>query len=159
MIDVFNGPSLNEATARRDATTVPTQAFTLVNSRFVHDMALALATRVEEMGGSIEQKIDQTYLLAFNRTPSRQERDLALSHVRSWTTQHERTKPPEPPARKPLIRSITSELTGAEVPIQEDDNPAGYEENLQPADVTAETRALGDLALVLVNSNEFLYVY
>ena len=159
MIDVFNGPSLNEATAKRDATTVPTQAFTLVNSRFVHEMSLALAARVEKVGGSLEQKIDGAYLLALNRIPSRQERDLALARVRSWTAQHERVKPPERPARKPLIRGITSELTGAEVPIQEDDDPAGYEENLQPGDVSAETRALGDLALVLVNSNEFLYVY
>jgi hypothetical protein len=30
---------------------------------------------------------------------------------------------------------------------------------LKPWDVSAETRALADICLVLLNSNEFIYVY
>ena len=59
----------------------------------------------------------------------------------------------------PLVRSITSELTGNEVKIEEDIDPVAYEENLQPGEVSPETRALADLTLVLFNSNEFVYVY
>ncbi len=44
-IDVFNGPSLDESTERRLATTVPTQVFSLFNSQFTHDAALQFAVR------------------------------------------------------------------------------------------------------------------
>ena len=42
----------------------------------------------------------------------------------------------------PLVRSITSELTGNEVKVEEDTDPVAYEENLQPSEVSPETRAL-----------------
>jgi hypothetical protein len=35
----------------------------------------------------------------------------------------------------------------------------GYVPNLKPWDVAAETRALAELCLVLLNSSELLYVY
>ena len=34
-----------------------------------------------------------------------------------------------------------------------------YERDLMPWDVDASTRALAELCLVMINSNEFLYVY
>ena len=34
MLDVLNGPSFNESTPTRDATTIPTQAFAMLNSSF-----------------------------------------------------------------------------------------------------------------------------
>ena len=34
-----------------------------------------------------------------------------------------------------------------------------YKSDLKPWDVSAETRALADICLVLLNSNEFIYVY
>ena len=43
--------------------------------------------------------------------------------------------------------------------IEEETDPVAYEENLQPGRCQPETRALADLALVLFNSNEFVYVY
>ena len=45
LLDVFNGPSLAESTAKRDATTIPTQAYALMNGEFLQDMALALASK------------------------------------------------------------------------------------------------------------------
>jgi len=38
-------------------------------------------------------------------------------------------------------------------------NMVGYERDLKPWDVTAETRALAELCLVLFNSSEFVYIY
>ena len=59
-----------------------------------------------------------------------------------------------------ITRSLVEELTG---------QPFEYEEILpvfenyvrdkKPADVSANTRALADLCLLLFNSNEFFYVY
>ena len=36
---------------------------------------------------------------------------------------------------------------------------SGYVPDLKPADVEPETRALAELCLVLLNANEFVYVY
>jgi hypothetical protein len=50
-------------------------------------------------------------------------------------------------------------LTGATFEFVQPEDPAPYEANLHPAETAPETRALADLALVLLNSNEFVYVH
>jgi hypothetical protein len=155
-LDVFNGASLNESTEKRGATTVPTQVFALFNSSFVHDMALAFAARVEKAGGD---RIETAYRYAFNRAPREAEKAQVREYLQKMTAMHRADAPAPPKDRKPLVRSITSELTGNEVKVEEDADPVAYEENLQPGAVGPETRALADLALVLFNSNEFVYVY
>ena len=67
--------------------------------------------------------------------------------------------PPGRTERKPLRRSITSELTGEVFRFEELPAPWQTEPNRKPADVSPWVRALADLALVLFNSNEFVYVY
>ena len=47
LVEVLNGPTLDLACDRRDASTVATQAFALFNSQFAHDQALAFAARLE----------------------------------------------------------------------------------------------------------------
>jgi hypothetical protein len=155
-LDVFNGASLNESTEKRTATTVPTQVFALFNSSFVHDMALAFAAGVEKSGG---ERVTTAYQLALNRAPRAAERASIQEYLMRMTAYHRQQKPPAARGRKALVRSITSELTGNEVRVEEESEPVTYEENLQPGEVTPEVRALADLALVLFNSNEFAYVY
>jgi hypothetical protein len=54
---------------------------------------------------------------------------------------------------------MVEELTGEMVHWDEDLSAlADYERDLMPWQVTPEIRALADLCLVLLNSNEFLYV-
>ncbi|MGH9664415.1 MAG: DUF1553 domain-containing protein, partial [Bryobacteraceae bacterium] len=158
-LDVFNGPSLNESTEQRLATTVPTQVFALFNSKFAHGMALAFAVRLDKMGGNDTGKIDNAFRYALNRLPREEERRASLAFLQKATADHRREPPPPKEERKPPVRSITSELTGAEVEIAEDPEPVKYTENIQAADVSPETRALADFLLVLFNSNEFVYVY
>jgi hypothetical protein len=155
-LDVFNGASLNESTEKRGATTVPTQVFALFNSSFVHDIALAFAARVERAGGD---RIQTAFRLAFNRSPRDDEKAQVSGYLRRMTEMHRAQPAPPRKDRKPLVRSITSELTGNEVTVEEDTEPVTYEENLQASQARPETRALADLALVLFNSNEFVYVY
>jgi hypothetical protein len=103
--------------------------------------------------------LDQTFLLALGRRPGAQEAKLAGDFLRrreSFYRQHP-AQPEAPP--KPLVRSITSELTGTAVQVEEDQLPVKYEEDLKPSDVNAQVRALADLALALFNTNEFVYVY
>ena len=151
MVDVLNGPSFNESTPTRDATTIPTQAFAMLNSSFANHRALALAATANS--------VERTFLLALGRHPSAQEARLSADFVKrreDYYKQHPAT--PEPPA-KPLVRAITSELTGTAVQVEEDQVPVPYESDLMPTQVSANVRALADLALSLFNTNEFVYVY
>ncbi|MBY0506686.1 MAG: PSD1 and planctomycete cytochrome C domain-containing protein [Bryobacteraceae bacterium] len=155
-IDVFNGPSLDLACERRVASTVPTQSFTLFNGQFAHDAALALAARAAKES---PDGIRRTFELAYARDPEASELTEARNlYARSlaWHRQH---PAPKPPPRKPLIHRITSELTGESFSFQQEESESAYEANLHPSEVTPEVRALSDVALALLNANEFSYVY
>ena len=54
---------------------------------------------------------------------------------------------------------ITSELTGEQHRFVQQEDPAVFEGNLQPGQLSAATRALANIMLSLFNSNEFVYVY
>jgi hypothetical protein len=151
MLEVLNAASMNESTARRDETTIPTQAYALFNSEFARTQALALAQRA----GSI----DNLWLRVLLRAPTAEEKSLAEKHLAARLAWHTAHKPPPRAERKPLVRAITSELTGDEVMITEDADPQPYEEDLHPAQAPPRTRALADIALALLNANEFLYPY
>ena len=57
-----------------------------------------------------------------------------------------------------LTRRMVEEMTGEEFDWQETlDRMHGYQRDLKPWDVGPATRALADVCLVLLNSNEFLY--
>ena len=159
MVEVYNGPSLDESCERRQATTVPTQVFALFNSRFAYDMALAFGARLANLSADPRAQIDHAFRLAYNRVPSEPERARLLQHLKQMADHHRRFPPPARQRRQALVRSITSELTGRRFDLAEEDDPVEYEENLQPHQVGAEVRALADVALVLFNSNEFIYVY
>jgi hypothetical protein len=151
MIDVLNGPSFNESTPTRDATTIPTQAFAMLNSDFANHRALALAARADSL--------DQVFLLALGRRPTTKESGITLDFLRRREAYYKQHPAPPEPAPKPLIRSITSELTGTAVQVEEDQLPVKYETDLQPSHVSPHVRALADVAVALFNSNEFIYVY
>ena len=70
-----------------------------------------------------------------------------------------RAEPAPRPTRPPIVHTITSELTGEQFRFVQSDPAGDYEYPLHPSEVGAETRALSDIALALVNSNEFIYVY
>lgn len=159
VVEVFNGPNQNDSCERRESTTVPTQVFALFNSKFARDMALAFAVRLEKIAAGQSARIDWAFRFAFNRLPTGAERKLALEHLDRATEEHRRAVTPAVPERKLLVRSLIGEYTGKRFDFEEETRPADYEENLQPAQVSPETRALADLALVLLNSNEFIYIY
>ena len=158
LIEVFNGPSPDLSCERREASTVPTQAFGLLNSEFVNDMALAMAARLQRESPTLEDRIRRAFQLAFSRPPEPAEWAASLRHYERMLAMHSaRPAPPRPPER-PLVHKITSELTGQVFEFTQPRDPAPYEHNLHPSEVSPETRALADIALVLMNSNEFVYL-
>ena len=158
-IEVFNGPGLDLSCERRDSSTVPTQAFTLFNSAFAHDMALAFAMRLRSERGDIEGQIRRGFELAYGRSPQPAEIEASRRHIDKMTTLHRAGSFPPRPEQKRLVHKITSELTGEAFEFVQQEDPTPYEHNLHPSEVGPEARALADFALVLLNSNEFVYLY
>jgi hypothetical protein len=122
-------------------------------------MALQMALRLEKEASDLGARIDRAYRLAYGRAAEAAERTAALKHVEKMTAYHRRVPAsPREPA-KPVVHTITSELTGENFRFVQQPDPVVYEHNAHPSEVTPEVRALADLALVLMNSNEFVYIY
>ena len=111
------------------------------------------------MGANIDAEIANAWKLVYDRKPTPAELKRSEAFLQKRTEEQRRNPPPAPAPRKPVIRSITSELTGTEVKVAEDQEIGPYEENIKPGQVTPEVRALADLGLVLFNSSDYLYVY
>jgi len=159
IIEVFNGPSLDLSCERREASTVPTQAFGLFNSQLTNDLALAMAVRLERESTTVEGRIRRGFELAFGRPAVAAELEAARRHYERMLAFHKSNPAPPKMAAKPLVHKITSELTGQTSEFVQPEDTAPFEANLHPSEVAAETRALSDVALMLMNANEFVYVY
>jgi hypothetical protein len=78
MVEVFDGANMNESCSRRSVTTVPTQAFSLLNGEFANREARYFADRVIEFAGTDRDKqLEQAFLLALDRQPTAEERAKA----------------------------------------------------------------------------------
>jgi hypothetical protein len=159
MLEVFNRPGSESSCECRDATTVAPQAFALWNGQFVHDRALALAARLEREAEDRPAQVDLAFRLVYGRLPTDEERAMCLRHIDQMTQHHRR----HPPARQELPRKVrremVEELTGDVFHWDEElDLLQQYQPDLKPWDAAPSTRALAELCLVLLNSNEFAYV-
>ena len=103
--------------------------------------------------------MERAFRLAFQRAPTAAEREKAAAHLQRMTSHHRTAAAAPLPPLAPLVRTAVVEQTGERVQIEEESDPSGYERNLHPSQVSPETRALAELCLVLLNSNEFAYVY
>jgi hypothetical protein len=159
MLETFNQPGSNDSCERRDASTVPMQAFALFNSKFARDMALEFAASVAGETSGPDAQIQQLYRRALNRNPSPGEARLLASHFAKRVGRHAQSAAALKQPRSPSVRSLIGEYTGKRFDFQEEQPAEPYEEYLHPADVSPPVRALADCALVLFNSNEFAYVY
>ncbi|MCI0378896.1 MAG: DUF1553 domain-containing protein, partial [Gemmataceae bacterium] len=158
-LEVFNAANMNVSCERREESTVTPQAFALFNSRFAHEMALALAARLDQQEADPAKQIDAAFRSVLGRLPSAKERQLCLAHRLKMLKHHCRVEPVKEELPKRIVRTHIAEFSGTRVEIEEDWNPEGYEPPLRPWEVGAEARALAEVCLVLLNSNEFIFVY
>jgi hypothetical protein len=159
-MEVFNEPTPDLSCEARDASTVTPQAFSLFNSAASQDRALAFAARLQREKLPRPTTIERAFLLAFGRPPTAAERARTLAHWDTMTARH-RTLALAPRALpREVPREAVEENTGEKFTFLE---PlpvySTFVPDLQPADVDIATRALGDVCLVLLNANEFVYVY
>ena len=157
MVEVFNGANPDLTCERRESSTVPTQAFALLNSEQSRDMAMIMAHRIA--GESASDVVGGAFRLAYARHPSAEERGWSTGFLERMTAHHRRNpaRPRQPP--DDIVHHITSELTGERFEFVQPAYSGPYEDNPHPSEAAPETRALADLALALLNSNEFVYVY
>jgi mono/diheme cytochrome c family protein len=159
-MEVFNAPAPDFSCERREASTVTPQVFSLFNGQTTHARALALANRAVKETTSDEQAITRVFALAFSRPPSAEERQSCLAHWREMESLIGNEPPPAPKPPQEVRRDAVEENTGEKFSFNEKLHAyTQFVPDLQPADVPARTRALADVCLALLNSNEFAYVY
>ena len=160
LLEVFNRPSPDEACELRDTATSSTQVFTLMNSERMVNRSIALATRLEREASDFDGRLDRGFRLAYGRSPTSRERSVLQSFFVDMVAYHQEHAPSRKQYSTRLMRSLVEELSGD--PFEYVELLNGYtrfEPDLGPADVNAETRALADIASVLFNANEFIFVY
>ena len=132
LFETFDMPDTHESCARRNVTTSPVQALTMLNSSVTHDWARSFAGRVlARDGDDADRRIDLAWSLAYGRLPDASERRMALGFLRAQS-------------------DIVAERrrTGGRL-ASPDPVPAGESPDSAAAWV--------DLCHALLNSNEFVY--
>jgi hypothetical protein len=82
MFEVFDLPDQNTSCGRRNVSTVPTQALTLLNDEFVLSQSKLFADRVEEAAhGDSAKRVDLAYRIALSRPPCEDEAKLAADFL------------------------------------------------------------------------------
>ena len=160
MLEVFNSPAPDFSCEQRDASTVTPQVFSLFNSRNTHARALALAARALKAADNDREALRRCFQWTLCRNPTDAESQEFLKHWRDVEQALPTEAPPRAAPPLEVIREAVEENTGEKFTFVErlhanDDFVA----DLQPADVDRHTRALSDVGLVLLNCNEFVYVY
>lgn len=159
-MEVFNSPAPDFSCERREASTVTPQVFALFNSQASYSRALALAARVLKETQSEEAAIERLFVLLYGRPAKESELAACLQH---WHEMHELQRCTEIPVIPPPLevrRDAIEENTGEKFSFSEKLHAyAEFVPDLQAADCNARTRALADVCLALLNTNEFAYVY
>jgi hypothetical protein len=131
MFDVLDQPDVNVTAEKRNVSTVPTQALTLLNNEFVLLQAKHLAERViREAGNDPEAQVKRLYSIGLSRDPNQRELQSNLAFLNRQREYH-------------VARSGGAGGSGS--------GSGGS----APA---INSNALTDLAHVMLNANEFVYI-
>lgn len=160
-LEIMNLPNPNESCELRNATSVSPQAFTLLNSDTMTDRSIAFALRVKrEQQKDMTEWIHRAVQLAFNRVPTPQEQKSLEQYLKQMQAYHSEHAPEKIEYPTQVVRSLVEEFTGEIFEFIEKLNVyENYIPDAKPWSVDADTRALADVCLLLLNSNEFLFVY
>ncbi|MGI9466416.1 MAG: hypothetical protein ACR2OA_04775, partial [Rubripirellula sp.] len=119
-----------------------------------------LARRLQAQQSGTKQQIINAFKLAYGRQPRSQELQSLNDYVEDMVKYHRQHQPEATVYPTSVTRSLVEEFTGETftfdeiLPVFE-----AYVPDSKSASVSAEVRALADLAMLLFNSNEFVYVY
>jgi mono/diheme cytochrome c family protein len=160
MFNVFNQPQTEDSCERRDSSNITPQVFTLLNSDSSIDRSIAFAQRLEREAETFTEQMQLAFQLAYQRAPDRSELRLLKRHYQQMLVHHQQVPPQRSDPPTVLERSLVEEFSGKAFHYKERlDVYEDYQHHVKPWEVSAETRAMADLCLMLMNSNEFIYVY
>jgi len=160
MLVVFNSPGPDFSCERRESSTVTPQVFALFNSHQTHARALALANHLLQDAPDDREAIANCFRLLLGREPSDVEQTEFLAHWRE--VEGTLAEDAEPQQAQPftVVREAVEENTGEKFSFTERlYSNEDFVPDLQTGDVNRHVRALADICLVVMNSNEFVYVY
>ena len=175
-MEIFNAPSPDLSCEARDTSTVTPQVFAMFNSEITFDRALALAYRVtKEIAATAKSNpaptpqdtvsvkpahIVRIFRLTCGRKPEPQETAACLEHWRTMTSRHESLQFDPPNYPLSVERHAVEENTGEKFSFTEPlEVYADFVPDLKAHDASASLRGLAEVCLVIMNSNEFAYVY
>ncbi|MDA7924848.1 PSD1 and planctomycete cytochrome C domain-containing protein [Mariniblastus sp.] len=160
LLEVFDKPNSSESCEMRDSASVTPQVFTLLNSDVVTKRSIAMALRLQGENESVEGRIELGYQRALAKTPSKAMIQRLVSHYQQMVTYHRDHPPEEDILPTKITRRLVEEFSGDAFEYEERlDVYENYWPDKQASDVDAETRALADVCLLFLNSNEFMFVY
>jgi hypothetical protein len=81
LLRLFDFPDANVTADKRTETTVPQQQLFALNSEFMTNQAKAFAERIAKGAPTDEGRVDYAYRVAFDRAPSKREKELALKFL------------------------------------------------------------------------------
>ncbi|MFT5467234.1 MAG: mono/diheme cytochrome c family protein [Verrucomicrobiales bacterium] len=160
-LEVFNQPGPDKSCEIRDNSNVTPQVFAMFNSEESADRALAFAARLlAEREGDENAAVKRAFELVYGRPAAAEEIEAGLVHWKLMIEEQESLFPERREFPIEVTRSANEENTGEIFEFKE--RLFAYEiykPDLQSIDADPRTRGLADLCLVLLNSNEFVYVY
>lgn len=134
LLETFDLANSQQAHSKRDVTTTPLQALTLINNDLVFQWSQALAGRVIREGGADEaSRIERLYRILFARSPD----DYEKSVLKAFLDEHQKV--------------IASKAANGKFSIAE---PTG--KDVRISDPIRDS-AFVDLVHTVANSNEFIY--
>jgi hypothetical protein len=83
LLRLFDFPDANVTADKRTETTVPQQQLFALNSPFMANQAKAFAERIAKGAPTEEGKVEFAYRIAFDRLPSKREKELALAFLKA----------------------------------------------------------------------------
>lgn len=160
MLEVFNQPSPDLSCEMRDSSTVAPQALTLFNSPLAYNRALAMAQRLLHADyDSDAALIAAAFELTFGRKAAAEEVTWCIDHWQAMSRRHEAIKLEDVQPPHAVTRTFVDENTGEQFtftePLEQNRN---YVPEVWPSKADPRTRGLADVCLVLLSSNELLYV-
>ncbi|XZE53916.1 PSD1 and planctomycete cytochrome C domain-containing protein [Planctomycetaceae bacterium SH139] len=161
-MEVFDQPGPDFSCEARSVATVTPQVFAMFNSQHSYARAVAIAKRVIDSSTRQQpaEAIQQLYQYLFARKADDRELSSCLKHWETMQARHASINFERPQVPTTIRREAVEENTGERFVFTESlPEYADFVPDLGLADLDVRARGLAEVALVLLNSNEFSYIY
>ena len=168
--ETFDTPNPDLSCAMREESVTPNQVFSLMNNEVIMTQSSYLAKKIFNESKlknlsnkdlrEIEKVINKLYLQCLGRGVSNEEKKSSLEYFLSMVRYHSKKSISKPIYPNVVTRNAVEENTGQ--PFSFEEKLFGYDEmekDIHLSDLPIHQRALAEVAFVLMNSNEFMYVF